>query len=308
MLSYHYRVLATLLLTVPLAADPYKPANQPAKKPTTKPIARQLQIDYGPFVTATIPTQWPEGGIVNKAIAIKLLGSKGEQGGILFDTDTCRVAAGWTGGFVQFTKDWTGVRDSKSVKIIGTQIIGTRSGPGWANPAGAEGAWTDPRPNGFGPLPKIWSKYKGLYLQGDQVVLSYSVGSCDVLESPGIGDDGGLTFITRTYRVASRRSRSNCSRANSPARTCERASWGAGGFGIGTGNGAVARTGGQNRVARIFRPQGSDMQVSRLPSTTLPMECDSRMQARGRAILVIPPESTPCRFKLLQTTYHPKKR
>ena len=43
-------------LIVPVASF-MKPRKVGAKKPGPKPIARQLQIDYGPFVTATIPSR-----------------------------------------------------------------------------------------------------------------------------------------------------------------------------------------------------------------------------------------------------------
>ncbi|HJS07474.1 MAG TPA: DUF6797 domain-containing protein, partial [Pirellulales bacterium] len=37
----------------------------------------------------------------------------------------------------------------------------------------------------YGPLPKDWARYRGLYHHGDRMVISYNVGGTDVLESPG---------------------------------------------------------------------------------------------------------------------------
>jgi hypothetical protein len=47
-------------------------------------------------------------------------------------------------------------------------------------------------------LPAAWAKYRGLHLYGRKVVLSYSVGSVNVLESPGTVTREGLRFMTRT--------------------------------------------------------------------------------------------------------------
>ena len=41
--------------------------------------------------------------------------------------------------------------------------------------------------------------YKGLYLDGNTVVLSYSVGSRDILESPGASEDGNIVW--RNFKV-----------------------------------------------------------------------------------------------------------
>lgn len=186
---------AVVLLTGFLIPAVRGESPKPAK---VRPLQKQQLIDYGPYVTATIGSQRVEEGITNKAVAIKLSGG---AGGVLFDTDTLRLSAGWVGGFVDFTKDWTGVRDSRSVKLVGVQTVGTKPGPGWANPSGGADAWKDPRENGFGPIPRPWAKYHGLYLHGDRVVLSYTVGECEVLESPGLEEAGGLKLIAREIEL-----------------------------------------------------------------------------------------------------------
>jgi hypothetical protein len=215
-LTHHRSLFVLALVTaacvaaaVAAPAVPAAPDSQPSNMPTAtrpaaknpagpKPPPRHQQIDHGPFVTATIPTQWPEGGIVNKAVAVRLKewtapGTVSPVGGVLFDTDTCTTVAGWStstgwkpskAAYVEFSKDWTSVRDARSVKLTGTQVFGTKGGPGWAKPgAGGGEAWKDPRPAGFGPLPRDWVKYRGLYRAGDEVVFSYSVGQRDVLEA-----------------------------------------------------------------------------------------------------------------------------
>src|SRR5262249_17766869 len=60
-------------------------------------------------------------------------------------------------------------------------------GPGWANPE--TGTFDDPRLRGrdgkpYGPLPRAWARYRGLYHHGSQIILSYMVGQAAVLETP----------------------------------------------------------------------------------------------------------------------------
>ena len=52
-----------------------------------------------------------------------------------------------------------------------------------------------------GPLPKEWAKWKGLYRNGDSVVLSYTVGATDVLDLPGLEHHNGLALFTRTLQI-----------------------------------------------------------------------------------------------------------
>ena len=62
--------------------------------------------------------------------------------------------------------------------------------PGWADPR--TGSFADnQRVEGrdqriYGPLPKKWGAFRGLYHHGSKVILSYTVGSTDVLEMPGL--------------------------------------------------------------------------------------------------------------------------
>jgi len=179
--------------------------------PTTIQAEIWKEMDYGRFFSASYDN--PEGGntlsgkgaTCDKGIAAKLGNS---EGGMLFDTDLCRMAGGWTGGWIRY----------RGIVFSGDH------GP---NPSAAENAdlffqsnpkptWSkggdlkDPRalPKGpgaatvpFGPLPKDWAKYKGLYLHGDNVVFSYTVGTAHLLELPGLEKSGDLSLITRTLNV-----------------------------------------------------------------------------------------------------------
>jgi glucose/arabinose dehydrogenase len=118
------------------------------------------------------------------------------------------------------TSDWAGLIDPNHStaftahhggppKVRGGEAVmrfATKPGPGWGG--GDKGDdFTDPRKTSsvdhqrLGNLPKEWAHYKGLYRNGDQVVLNYTVGTCEVLETPGpIGAGDELAF-TRTIRL-----------------------------------------------------------------------------------------------------------
>jgi len=164
---------------------------------------RHQQIEQGPFVSYTMEAQWPRQNIVYKGIAIRLQRDGKDRGSLLFDTDLLRTGALWTGGFINFEKDVAAVRDYRAVQPVGTQIAGTPQTPG----AGVVGQWTtdgfkDPRTSIFGPVPKTWGRYKGLYVDGDKTVLSYELSGRPVLEMPASEEHGGVEALTRTFTIA----------------------------------------------------------------------------------------------------------
>ena len=108
-----------------------------------------------------------------KGIAIKLGSNPEKPAAICYDTDLLRVSAGWTSGFLKLRGTPYDGSHGTWPEINGTQVFGTKKGPGWAD---ANGEFKDPRPEPFGPLPATWAKYKGLYQSGEHVVISYTVG------------------------------------------------------------------------------------------------------------------------------------
>jgi hypothetical protein len=117
---------------------------------------------------------------------------KEKQVSICYDTEHMRVAGAWVGKPITFTAD-----KNMGPTVEGTMLFATKPGPGWAK----DGKWNDPREAKEGPLPRDWAHYKGLYLHGDKVVLSYTVGDMDVLEMPELIEKDGLTTLTRTFNV-----------------------------------------------------------------------------------------------------------
>ncbi len=154
---------------------------------------RLQQMDVGRFYSATI---WTPKEMTLKGIAVRI-GEKSEAS-VMFDTELLRVVCGWSGEFLEFNPARYG--------IIGPPKVGKEIAfhsprqPGWSR----EGAFKDPRPKPFGPLPREWAKYRGLHLHGDRVVFEYTVGPKQivVLESPWVETIGDRKFVTRELEIA----------------------------------------------------------------------------------------------------------
>lgn len=171
---------------------------------TTPNLPPYLRMDFGPALFWTIEAA--KGNIAYKGIAIRLDDGPGGiskgRAWILYDHDTLRAAAAWTGtNFI----DWRGIAFDGShgthASIVGEKIFVNPAGPGWADPR--TGTLADPRLRGrdgkpYGPLPREWARYKGAYFAGNQVVLSYSIGAAQVLELPAL--EHGL--VTRTLNIS----------------------------------------------------------------------------------------------------------
>ena len=153
----------------------------------------------------------PDANLAYKAIALRLDGTGEGDGGVArgrawlaFEHDTLRVAGVWMGeGFI----DWHGINfDGLHVvrpRTIGDLVVETSDVPGWANPA--TGDFADPRIRGldgrpYGPLPRQWGHYRGLYRFGARTVVSYTVGEASVLESYDL-DSADSKAVVRTLNL-----------------------------------------------------------------------------------------------------------
>ena len=145
-------------------------------------------MDYGPYLTASIesPAVGRVTNLTYKGIAVNLgrAGGSGANQAILFDTDLLRYSVGWTGGFVSLKGVAFDGEHWAYPKIDGDPVFANPPMPGWAKPG--EASFADPRSQAYGPLPKDWAHWSGLYLKDRQVVLSYRVGDMTVLESPAL--------------------------------------------------------------------------------------------------------------------------
>jgi hypothetical protein len=151
---------------------------------------RWQKMDHGRFLGAAIQTP---GRKTPKGIAIKI--GDGNEAAICFDTDLMRYSAGWTGGFLEMHARRYGLIEAP--KPQGTIRFRSDAQPGWAK----AGEFDDPRKKGLGPLPRDWAKYRGLYLHGDRVVLSYTVGAVAVLDTPWVETAGEGLMFTRTVQM-----------------------------------------------------------------------------------------------------------
>jgi putative heme-binding domain-containing protein len=180
-----------------------------SRGPKPSNIEPWVNINYGPSLMATLEVG-DRGNFAYKGIAVRLdNGPGGISRGrhwMLFDHDTLRVAAAWSGdGFI----DWNGInfngRHQVHPRVAGTVRFANPVGPGWANPE--TGTFDDPRLKGrdgkpYGPLPRSWAQYKGMYHYGNQVLLSYTVGTATVLEMPAYElTSGNKVVYTRTLNV-----------------------------------------------------------------------------------------------------------
>ena len=169
------------------------------------------EMDYGSTLMATVEVG--PGNLAYKGVAVRLDPgpggiSQGRAWATYADHDTMRFEAAWTGrGFLDWNNIGFNGRHEVHSRAVGSVHLANPPGPGWADPR--TGRFDDPRPKGrdrrpYGPLPREWARYRGLYHHGDRAILSYTVGDAEVLDSPGV-DPATLgtksVVFTRTIEV-----------------------------------------------------------------------------------------------------------
>jgi hypothetical protein len=215
-----------------------------SRGPAVKPYQPWADMDYGNFLMNTyeladektgIPRyhspgpspfkdeDYSKNNFAYKGIAVRLdKGTGGVSKGkawMVFDHDLMRVAGGYTGeSFIDWNAILLNDKHETYPRSIGKLHFETPVGPGWANPT--TGKFDDPRfvardGRAFGPLPKSWANYKGLYHFEDQVILSYTVGESAVLEKFGFMNP---SIFTRTLNVSPSNSILKMRVANSSAK------------------------------------------------------------------------------------------
>jgi putative heme-binding domain-containing protein len=170
------------------------------------------QMDYGPNLVMTLEVGSDGRNFAYKGNAVRLDAGPGgvSQGRywMLFDYDTLRVSAAWSGeGF----SDWNGInfngRHNIHPRVKGTVHLANPTGPGWGRPA--DGSFDDVRFVGrddrkYGPLPRDWAHYKGMYYYGQQTIIEYTVGKTRLLEMPGVVTSTPQPVFTRTLNIGPR--------------------------------------------------------------------------------------------------------
>ncbi len=172
------------------------------------------KMDYGPFLSASFEnargqtTLNGKGSVANKGIAVR---HGAREACSLFDTETVRMAGGWTGGWIRLQGvAFDGDHGPNPGPPKGAKIFyETNPGPGWS----VDGSFKDNRvlPNGgkgsqyakvpLGPIPATEAKYRGLFIHGDKVIFNYTVGTASVLEMGEREKVDGEDVMTRTFEV-----------------------------------------------------------------------------------------------------------
>lgn len=165
---------------------------------SAKKTPQYLLQDFGNTLFWTLEVA--QGNIAQKGIAIRVdEGSGGVSKGnawMLYEHDTMRLAACWSGD--EFV-DWNGIAFNGShgthTSIVGEKHFVFPNEPMWANPE--TGDFEDLRLRGrdglpYGPLPRDWVHFHGVEMHGEQPVIRYTVGDCEIREVPKLGDGGAF--------------------------------------------------------------------------------------------------------------------
>jgi glucose/arabinose dehydrogenase len=181
--------------------------------PTLFADSKGTSMHYGPILSCSLEAPKGEtgfsapkpgaGGNANPSVAMKAVIVKlGEhdEGYVAFDTDLMRMAAGWSGGFVDFK--YTNIGNYKGDKTGAEVISGdikfrTPELPGWSASAEA----TDPRPRKGGPLPADRGHYRGFYLHGNTAIFIYDALGRHTLESPELAKFNETPVFVRHFTV-----------------------------------------------------------------------------------------------------------
>jgi putative heme-binding domain-containing protein len=183
-----------------------------SRGPEPESLEPWVSMNYGPHLTASYEVGRDGTNFAYKGIAIRLdPGPGGISHGkhwMLFDHDTMRWAAAWSGqGFIDYQGIMFNGHHAVHPRLVGQIQVANPTGPGWANPQ--TGDFDDVRLRGrddrpYGPLPRDWAHYRGKYHFGNQVILSYTVGQTAVLEMPGVDAEGDTPVFTRTLDIGPR--------------------------------------------------------------------------------------------------------
>jgi len=168
---------------------------------------RWVAMDCGPTMSLSLESSLPAKNIAYKGILVRLGDDK--KATVAFDADLMRYSVGWDGGYINWRSIVYDGSHGTHPAVAGKQRFGNRATPGWAK----AGSFKDPRvfridpnnkkaaPIAYGPMPRDWVQYKGLYMHGNRVVFSYTVGKTSVLDNPGLETKNGVTLFTRTLNI-----------------------------------------------------------------------------------------------------------
>lgn len=129
--------------------------------------------DHGRFLASTIPLP---GGFAEKGLVIRC--GENLESTVCYDLKRLNLMAAWTGGFLEFDPARFGL--IRHLKPVGSMMFHNQSGLGWNSDR---------------------LRYRGLYVRGKRVLLEYSVGDAQILESPWAETFGNQVITSREFVV-----------------------------------------------------------------------------------------------------------
>ncbi len=163
-----------------------------------------------PFITGPLNSNklgpgFPQRNSAARTLAINL----GDSAYVGFDMDLLRWSVAWEGAFLpmvtmaQISYDDFFNKGDQIPAILGTPKLATGEYAGWSI---GMPSFQDPRepPDGtgghrYGPLPERIGRWNGVYLKDDDVGLSYTIGTTDIMEHPGSTRFGEEAAFSRTF-------------------------------------------------------------------------------------------------------------
>jgi len=172
--TFSFATRTLVALAVSLRAFAAAPDDKPERQREPDWVdARWNQTDLGNFHASVVPLP---GGRIAKGLSVRV-GAHGE-GAVAYDTATCSLRAGWTGGFLKFAPGRYGLIDAP---LLGGPVQFTApAAPAWGTAA---------------------VQWRGLHVSGPRVVLEYKVGETTVKESPWFESGENLDAFTRIFEV-----------------------------------------------------------------------------------------------------------
>ena len=199
LLSPFASVLISLFALVSLAAAADAPKGGPRRGTDRGPMTKPWwdEVDNGPFQADTFLIGRNGEVAALKGLAIKLGAARDTS--VVFDTELLCWRAGFDGVVQLEGTAWSGNHGGNSHYPVGDAKFF------FHNPAGlgfgVNGSWADTREIKAGPLPRSVGRYLGLYRNGNQVVVHYTVAGVDVMELPALETVAGVRAITRLVNV-----------------------------------------------------------------------------------------------------------
>ncbi|MCH9778948.1 MAG: c-type cytochrome [Planctomycetes bacterium] len=146
-----------------------------------------IERDFGPALASQL------GWITTSALTIKL----GDRTTISYDLHTMNQTGVWINGFLNLKATQHIRGRGEGVPQPEGKVLEGLAGWQWGHDGTLDYSRKDLLPRG--PLPKKWFNYKGHYLHGKQLILSYEIDGRKILELPQVID--GKFAVRHTLRI-----------------------------------------------------------------------------------------------------------